>query len=291
MLPLLICVYAHSESAFIDCSNRIIELGTKHSIMWCDSRILSREQFFLQKPFQWMLFIDADCFLDADILSYIDGYLIRRFSSIEKKTPLLIAGNYENVKESNYLQRTHNLIANLWLKQFFIDESSDKAFLGGVFLVYHELNQDDLYMRKEIMFGRHIWGGEEQRLARVLQSPPFSFVINRDEKLKVGHLCSSQYLHFFRRAWIHGVNHVKYCCAESKFESKTRFVFSNNFFSRLYYFFTHISSRDLWFVPGVVLHFSVQKAGGLFQKIHQLHSIKWINRSLSMKTQEVRQQQ
>lgn len=290
--PFSICIYAHSESAFNECSKRIQALGLPKplSIFWCDSRSMSREQFFLQRPFRWMLFVDADCQLRLDMLNQMAVRLELYAKLRGESTAQILTGCYENLKESKYLQRVHNLIANLWVKKFYKQKCTNKAFLGGVFLVYHELEADHVCSRKEIALGQYLWGGEEERLARVLRQSPFSFVFNLDEDLAVVHLCSYRMSHFLKRAWVHGINKVKYQDLQQQDASLNEFAYSESLILNLFYFFKNIYFRDLFLLPGVVLHFSVQKAGWLFQKVRQLHSIKWIKRILNMKSPEIHQQ-
>jgi GT2 family glycosyltransferase len=246
LTTLKIAVFAEDFETFSIRKKQILQaLGSQNPhIYWCRSKEQSRLDFIHQHPKSWILFLDHDCELTEASFQYVE----RKIQ--ESNAMTVFAGVYRNPENSTYLQRSHNLIANSWLRNSFL--TGKKTILGGAFLLF----SGDFNKQPQGQFPL-FWGGEDQFLARVLVN--LGFVIELLPSFEVVHHTDKRLCHFLRRAWFHGKHDVEYLDQGIKFQNlKTYLNWSQK-----------VEMSDFYLAPAVGLHFLIQKVAKLFQLIRQ----------------------
>lgn len=240
-----IFVYSSSVTKY---KNNILCSIKPDDIVFCDSNCISRESAIYSNPNQWILFVDDDCIVEDDLFNHV--------KSIIQKSPnprdLVYSGVYKNSNEANYIQRVHNFVANLWCQSSYANGSNYPYILGGIFLVHATDKKFSFDQKKQF------WGAEDKLMSINLKDN--GFVILRDESLQVTHLTNKSFLHFLKRAWLHGINEVKYL---KKFNNVINYQF----------LIRNIGFANIHYVPLVGVHFFVQKLAILFQKVRQLSKL------------------
>ncbi len=242
MEPLKFVIVAQSESSFQLCRQQLLALGFSN-VIWCDARLKERRDLINENLQQWLCFLDHDCSLTAKDLAL----LMLRAEEEKTGANKILAGRYRTPRGAGYFQRVHNLIANLWLEHSYTG-SGGKFFLGGAFLVFATQPIPPSVAPR-------LWGAEDKLLAFDLTRSGFD--IELMENFSVDHLTSSSATHFVKRAWLHGVNEVKYLPAEKK--RKLNFLF----------LLQKVGFAELYLLPLVVLHFCIQKGAKSVQKVRQ----------------------
>jgi hypothetical protein len=212
------------------------------NVLWGDSSKFSRLDIFHQNQGERLCFLDHDCWLSAETLDTIN----RIFS--EQPGDFVSAGLYENPPVAHALQKVHNLIANGWLEHSHL--KGNRGFLlGGIFLarVSAALPQAS---------GKLFWGAEDKALAQLFHDAGIRIFF--EPQLRVTHETSSSVFHFVRRAWLHGVNEVKYTKNSG---TKINFL----------YWLRKAGFANLNLMPLVLLHFCIQKTALLFQTVRQVN--------------------
>ncbi len=197
---------------------------------------------------QWLLFIDADCEIKAEVLDFLASQM--RHS--EKKS--IWAGLYENPKKTSYLQRVHNLIANRWVLNSFQEKSlKPKYFLGGAFLIY---SQTQMTVFLDYFSELKFWGAEDKQLAFWCQQAGYEVILS--ESFKVIHHTSNSWAHFIKRAWLHGKNDPFFLKEKIKFINPLDYLI----------WIQKLEKSDWHLVPAMALHFLIQKGAKLIHSIH-----------------------
>lgn len=204
---------------------------------WFDSTRSSRLKYINQNPKTWILFIDSDCVVPQEVIEYINN-LSRTLDHKNR----VFSGGYLNPSPSKYLQKVHNHIANIWVEQ------SVKRFLGGVFLIY-----SNSYFSESEINECFFWGGEDECLANILNR--HNFIFKKDPKVQVYHYTSNQFVHFVRRAFLHGLKKTNY--------KKEQLISINKLF---------FSCKNYVMLPGVLFHYLILGAGLLVGTALQVRS-------------------
>lgn len=189
-------------------------------------------------PNKWLLFIDSDCELQAEVFHFIKN------TTIELGPEIILAGLYLNPKPAFYFQKVQNWIANAWLRQ-----SKNKNFLGGLFLIFSDHEKKPT----ESQLQQHFWGGEDKWLAEVLQQ--IGYKISLEEKIVVVHHTSKLFSHFLKRAWLHGRNEVRYLDYRIRFPNLITYR----------HWIQKIERSDWHLIPAIGAHFAIQKLAKLTQ--------------------------
>lgn len=271
-----VCIYAADENSFSARKQQIQNLCIAKNIEWCPSQITSREHFFLLRPNEFIVFLDADCEPDICFFQNIEQVLSSSvFNNVCKLSKpagcsVIVSGIYKNNNQSSYLQKVHNVISNIWIRQFYEVKMKPRCFLGGVFIVYHQLKMTKLEIHKYFKVTQ-LWGGEEKMLSQVLINNPFNFEFHLNTNLAVTHLTRSGLKHFLRRAWLHGKNEIYLLDFDKEYKEKSRvkkIVFNLNL---LNYWIQNIP----WGLSvGVFLHFLIQRVAKIFQIFGQSYKQK-----------------
>ena len=209
-------------------------------IVFADSHVFSREVIINQHLGEWLFFLDHDCVPTAESLAWLS-----HATQNEPDHSCVLAGLYLNPMNSNLIQRAHNFIANTWVQQSFETSATNKTFLGGVFLIF---------CRHKVEESEKFWGAEDKLMAHRLSSQGLQ--ISFAPELTVGHSTSNSISHFIKRAWFHGVNDVKYM--------PTQLDRIN-----ILYWIRKIDFLKLGLVLLILLHFCIQRAAKLVQRILQ----------------------
>lgn len=229
-------VYASTDESFQKVAVGLRALGlAEDSICFADSRRFTRLDIINQNVGSWILFIDHDCVLQADVKDKI----IQLLSAYQSQSGVVITGLYENPQAATQLQRAHNWIANTWLEMSYTNVAMSPAplVLGGCFLVRSPslvpgvLPQD-------------MWGAEDKLLAKLLKQNQLKFYFHPEIRMK--HDTSKSWMHFLRRAWLHGQNDMAY---ETKTSDRLRYSV----------WLRKIASADFDLVALILLHFCIQK--------------------------------
>lgn len=222
--------------------------------IWCDMRSQSRAMIINQNIGGCLLFLDADCMLDRLLYNELIEY-IKLPDNIQKK--FVICGLYKNPNKSKYLQRAHNFVANTWLESSFIDanSSANRFLLGGAFLVNAI---ESINIEHEEIF----WGGEDKILSLRLKEKEYLFILNKN--FQVEHATSCLFSHFFHRAIMQGKNEI---LVPSMPKARINYQF----------WFRKIGFANLPLLPLILFHFCIQKTAQMFQKIHQVRTLKKLN--------------
>ncbi|MEQ1724271.1 MAG: hypothetical protein ABL930_13955, partial [Pseudobdellovibrio sp.] len=153
-MNLTIVIYAQSEATFLKVKSRQELLGITENLIWCNAANTERSQVINENLNTWLLFIDHDCELSRENISYIQLIIAKDAGASNK----VYAGLYVDSIDSTYLQRGHNFIANNWLLQSYESSESGPLILGGVFLV--KANKE-ISRHKDGLF----WGAEDKALS------------------------------------------------------------------------------------------------------------------------------
>jgi hypothetical protein len=245
----VIIIFASDEAKFINNKEKLVQLGySSQKIIFADSKKKTRLDVIKENSSEWLLFLDHDCILTKS-QSVILNTIISNLNFDRPKNQI-VAGLYANSKQSNSIQKAHNWIANTWLNASYIETSKFPSLLGGVFLIFSDgvVDATDL--------GVGVWGAEDKYLALKLQQVGFKF--SYKPELQVEHLTTKSLKHFFKRAYLHGVNDAKYF---------NRYPQGSNFL----YWLCKIDYLDVRLVVLVVLHFFVQRAAKIFQTFRQMN--------------------
>lgn len=242
---MIIVIYASDELKFANNKKQLIELGySSDKVLFADSKQFTRLDIIKKNLHQLLFFMDHDCMLNKEQSLVLN-------SLANKMTPKnqIVAGVYADSPDSQPLQKAHNWIANTWLKESYENKAKYPVMLGGVFLVY----ANDVNFEKDLGVG--VWGAEDKHLARVLKNAEFDFMY--EPQLQVVHETTLSIKHFLKRAYLHGVNDVKYF---------TQYPQGSSFL----YWLRKIDYSDVRLVALVALHFFVQRVAKIFQKFRQL---------------------
>lgn len=261
-----VCIYAAHEDVFNARKQQIQNLCIAQNIEWCPSQKMSREHFFLLRPKEFIVFLDADCEPDIYFFQNIEQVLSHFLYKVcELSEPaecsVIVSGVYKNNNQSSYLQKVHNLISNVWIRQFYEIKMKPRCFLGGVFIVYHQLQMTKLEVL-ECFKTTQFWGGEEKMLSQVLINSPFNFKFHLNTNLAVAHFTRPGFKHFLKRAWLHGKNECYLLDFDKEYKEKSgvqKLIFNLNL---LNYWKQNIT-LDL--SVGVFLHFLIQRFAKIFQ--------------------------
>lgn len=237
-----IVVFTINLSTFIKKKQELIKNSVwEDSIIWCDSSRNTRVSVINKHLGTWLFFLDCDCVVDQNTLDYVKQLIEEE----PMPTNSVYSGRYENPVSPSYFQKVHNFIANTWLEQSYGKEESNNLILGGVFLIHSTQKIENF---ENALF----WGAEDKALAYELNS--LKYKMSYIKELRVRHNTSSSCRHFIRRAYLHGVNDVKY--------------FKNNK-NRINYLFwiRKIGFANLYLSPLILLHFCIQKMAVLIQKV------------------------
>ena len=238
-------VYASDEASYLMSRDGLKAIGID-TVVWCDARKYSRIDVINQNLNTWLLFLDHDCSLSAESFR-----LIQQVAERNPGHSVVFAGVYSNLKNSSYLQRVHNFIANSWLQQSYAQPKQNKLVLGGAFLAFamHEIKIDH----------KIFWGAEDKFLS--YQFSNMNFKINLLNEFSVLHNTSRSIKHFVRRAYLHGKNDIMYI---SEDKNKINYLF----------WIRKIGFANLNLLPLITCHFCIQRSAELIQKIRLLSSIK-----------------
>lgn len=212
-------------------------------IVFCDSQQMAREELF--QIGEWLIFLDADCFLSLEGLRFINLHC----QIPSREMSLLFAGRYVNPTPCTYLQRFHNLMANTWLEHSYYILKQPPMLLGGCFALYLGQNFEEKNPKSSF------WGAEDKLIALNLARAGVSLQYQPD--LFVIHKTNSSWTHFFRKAWLHGTHDVLYCSDQPPVRVS------------YLYWIRKIGFSNLNLLPLILTHFFVQRAARLFQKALQ----------------------
>jgi GT2 family glycosyltransferase len=242
-MNIVIVVYAQNEATFLKVKSHHEYIGITEKIIWCNAENTERSQIINKNLNSWLLFIDHDCELSVENMIFIKFFLLK-YSTCDNT---VYAGLYANSKESSYLQRVHNFIANNWLLQSYEGCKSESMILGGVFLVKANVK---ISHHKDGLF----WGAEDKALSYELTQSGFE--LNLLKELKVIHKTAKTWKHFFKRAYVHGKNDINYI---------------NNDKNKINYLFwiRKIGFANLNLLPLVVCHFCIQRWAELVQTVRR----------------------
>lgn len=236
-----VVIFASDESQF-EIQRRALSLKgvPPETVHWLNSKVNSRGRYINENLNKWLLFVDHDCVLSEENLKWA--------AAVMNSTNLqawVYAGLYANPVPATPLQKVHNFIANTWLEGSYREGCALKLVLGGAFLIF---SAKEIPNQSQVLF----WGAEDKWLAYCLNKAKYNFTLASD--LRILHQTSSSFKHFLRRAYLHGKNESLYLNGQ-----KNEFSFS--------YWLRKIDFADLHSVLLILLHFSVQRAAQLFQKI------------------------
>ncbi len=236
-----VAVYASNDESFQKTAAQLQITGFEKNVLYfADSRQQTRLDVINQNVGQWVLFIDHDCALSP----LTRDALVRLTHRYEEAGAVVLAGLYENPVPSTRLQRAHNWIANTWLELSF-QQLNQPVILGGCFLIRTNNSISGV-------LPQDMWGAEDKLLARLLNENAVSFFFHPEIKMK--HNTSKGWMHFFRRAWLHGQNDL------------TNFVEETNG-HRYSAWLKKIASADLDLTALILLHFCIQKTAKQVQQV------------------------
>lgn len=208
-------------------------------ILWFNSKNKSRLYYINKHINEWILFLDHDCQIDKENLSWLRSKI-----NSSSEDNLIFAGSYVNTAASSYLQKAHNYIANCWLRK------KQNRILGGAFLIYSKMHFSDSVVEENLF-----WGGEDAHLARTLLDKGFCFFQPLD--FKVIHLTNMSFKHFVKRAFLHGLHY----CMDLDHTGHRKLT--TNYLA--------VDSVNLW--PAVLLHFFCFGLGGITGKFLRLRRL------------------
>lgn len=240
-------IYAHDEASFLSRQKLILKLAPQASIHWGCSAEQTRLEVLLRLPDRWILALDCDCQPTVEVLCMISTLA----NKLDQQKRLIVGGVYLNPSRARYLQKVHNLIANLWVQQSYIGPNRRPYFLGGVFLI----NTSGLQSNENLQL---FWGAEDQQLAQDLKMQGYHITINAD--LTVVHHTASSLQHFFRRAWLHGIHQPTF----TKHPAQA-------IWPQYSFWIKRVLRANLTLLPAVLMHFAIQKGARLTQKVLRLH--------------------
>lgn len=238
-------IFSHTPAEFESQQAHLMSLGvSKSQITFCDSRQVARQAAFLHR--EWLMFLDADCFLTANSIQYLE-------KEIKNKLPqssCCMAGQYLDPEGASYLQKVHNFIANTWLQHSYFASGRTPMLLGGCFAIYFSEKfpaNDSLTL---------FWGAEDRYLA--LELLKAEVTLAHQPLISAIHRTNGQWAHLLRKAWLHGINEVKYCSEEDQRIS-------------VLFWIRKIGFSNLNLLPAILIHFCVQKGAMLFQRVRQMN--------------------
>lgn len=194
------------------------------------------------------MFLDSDCFLTPESLHYLEKNLGNRENAQPSELSYCLCGHYLNPENASYLQKVHNFIANTWLQHSYAVAGQLPMLLGGCFAIH-------LSSKLNIEEPRPLfWGAEDKVLALELYKK--RVLLSYQPHISVTHRTNSDWSRWLRKAWLHGINEVKYCFDQNQ-------PISGLFWIR------KIGFSNLNLLPAVLTHFFVQRAAMLFQIVRQ----------------------
>lgn len=236
-----VAVYASEIESFQKTALRLEALDfQKDAIHFADSRRFTRLDVINQNVGQWIFFIDHDCELQATSLAEI----AKLVQSYHDEKGVVVAGLYENPQQATILQRAHNWIANTWLT-FSYSNGDEPLILGGCFLVRAPSPVVGL-------LPQDMWGAEDKKLAQILKQNKMKFFFHPEVKIK--HNTSKSWMHFVRRAWLHGRNDIDYGASASSDQTLLAWL-------------KKIASADFELIAPILLHFCIQKTAKQVRQI------------------------
>lgn len=246
---MIIVIYASDELKFENNKKELMTLGySAEQILFANSKQVTRLDIIKKHSQVWLLFLDHDCILtlaQAQVLNKIvEGLKANSGNQV-------VTGLYVDSPQSVVLQRAHNWIANTWLACSYDFQFEYPFLLGGIFLIY----SNKAHFENDLPVG--IWGAEDKYLALVLKKAGFLFQHNPE--LKVDHDTTKSFKHFLKRAYLHGINDVRYF---------TQYPQQG---SNFLYWLRKIDYSDVRLVFLVALHFFVQRGARIFQTLRQLN--------------------
>lgn len=243
MTDFKIIIYSADQTDFSSSLRQLVTLGVDSAdVVWGDSRQFSRIDLMNQWPKCWLFFADHDCEINSKTIQLIQNQITNQESKA-----LVFAGTYLNPPGAHILQRAHNFIANGWVEHSYSSVKLTPLLLGGNFLVFSDKNIPVLTP--------HFWGAEDKALSYQLRDLGFEFRFAPE--LQVVHRTSKTGSHFIKRAFLHGVQDIKFVPVNSD-------AISYLFWIR------KIDFANLSLVPLIALHFCIQKMAKLIQKVRPL---------------------
>lgn len=237
-----VVVVAQNDESFQGCVRHLSDLGfSNDKVIWCNPATESRLDIIQNYKNTWLCFLDHDCRLNQNTIDTLNNLIEEAASDVKA----VYAGQYTNSLKSGYLQKAHNFIANGWMAHSFDQPRHVRFFLGGAFLIRSEGDFSEYAFE-------NFWGAEDKYLAYVLQEKGFSVL--KSEGFLVEHNTSSKFIHFVRRAYLHGLNEKK-----NKFHRKEKISY--------WFWLRRFDSSNLYLLPPVVFHFCIQKAARLMRKV------------------------
>ncbi|MCC2677712.1 MAG: hypothetical protein K0R29_288 [Pseudobdellovibrio sp.] len=234
-----VIIYCENSESFSRQRSLITHEGFKDAeIIFGDSTLKTREQLINENLNSWILFLDHDCVPTAAAIKEI-----RKVTAKEFPGPSVYAGLYENPLNATALQETHNAIANTWLEQSYVDPLGEAVVLGGIFLIFASVSVQTPPQK--------FWGAEDKLLAKHLKDAGYKLQLLKD--MKAVHDTSKSFIHFVRRAILHGRNDAIYFADEGG--------------SKASYWIQKTDFSDLRLTPLILLHFCIQKGAKAAQKV------------------------
>ncbi|AGH95602.1 hypothetical protein A11Q_1386 [Pseudobdellovibrio exovorus JSS] len=241
-------IFAQSESSYQLARRDLVAMGIAQAqIVWCNPLSQSRYDFIKSHQEQWLCFLDHDCRMTSKSLQVLTSLVEVQKSSQQSE---VYAGYYANPMCASYLQKAHNLVANIWVEHSFRPESKFNFFLGGAFLVRSWTELPALEHQKD-----NFWGAEDKYLSYLLQGNGFELKTLVD--FEVVHSTTTSWQHFVRRAFLHGYN-------EDKMIQYPQEAVSYGFWLR------RVGVSGLYLSPAIVLHFCIQRVARLAQKVPRM---------------------
>lgn len=237
-------IVAQSEDVFHDCVLRLPE-SHRQSAIWCDPARTSRADVINSYPGGWIFFLDHDCTVTSQTHAEAASIIRKCRDENSQNSGLVIAGRYKNPERSGWLQRFQNFVANTWVEGSY--QSPNPFVLGGAFMV--RKNAAANLPQADVRF----WGAEDKLLSYSMADIGMRFI--DAPNLEVIHQTASGWGHFFRRAYLHGLHDAQYVRRKSQISYR--------------FWICKIGVANLNLLPLVVLHFCIQRAALLFQKVRQ----------------------
>jgi len=211
-------------------------------IIFGDSKLKTRELLINENLNSWLLFLDHDCLPTTAAVKEIN-----KVTASAEAGAVVYAGLYENPVNASALQEAHNLIANTWLEQSYLDPLGEALVLGGIFLIFSSVTVQ--------IPPQKFWGAEDKLLAKHLKDAGYRMQLLKE--MKVTHDTSKSFLHFLRRAVLHGRNDAIYFGKEGR--------------SKVSYWIQKTDFSNLRLTPLVLLHFCIQKGAKAVQKVLRMN--------------------
>lgn len=248
----ILSIFAKSIRDFELCQKKVNFIDEKKvQLIFCDSNTKDRSDIILQFPNRWLLFIDADCIPTVEAIKKIYDFISTASGA---DFSMILVGRYLDPVKSNYLQKGHNFIANVWVQSYVYPNSTEIPLLGGIFCLFSDPQKTAQLKRADKK-----WGGEDKRLGNNLRYCGYS--LSFSSELEVIHETSRNFFHFFRRAFLHGFNETK--VKKPLIKNQSRITFAK----KVSFWFSEIHRTGLVLAPVVLLHFLILALGKLAQLI------------------------